>query len=171
MAAQSYSVKSDAQLLLLLEIGTTSGFFLFAYKRGTGEDKPRGKALPAPQLAPGSVIWTALVVAASCMAHSALSLLRQWKIRSDARPPSARHRWSHRRHSPSIQAYPYLLRFLIAQADVQKRKDFLGVTAHNLMQRGQLLIADDYAEFHQYNQPTIRYHGLYDLRCQAMIVA
>lgn len=71
MAAQSYSVKSDAQLLLLLEIGTTSGFFLFAYKRGTGEDKPRGKALPAPQLAPGSVIWTALVVAASCMAHSA----------------------------------------------------------------------------------------------------
>ena len=92
MAAQSYSVKSDAQLLLLLEIGTTSGFFLFAYKRGTGEDNPQGKSLPAPQLALGSVIWMALVVAASCMAHSALSLLRQCTLRSDVRPPSARHR-------------------------------------------------------------------------------
>lgn len=39
--------KSDIQLLLLLELGTTSGFF-FSCKRGTGEDNPQGKSLPEP---------------------------------------------------------------------------------------------------------------------------
>ena len=70
-------VKSDTHLLLLMEVGTTSGFFLFAYKRGTGEDNPQGKALPTPLLAPGFVIWTALDVSASGVVHSTLSFLRQ----------------------------------------------------------------------------------------------